>query len=69
MNKCLFNVLFICHRGIFLRFPDCNVPKTATCARITNDGVPFIITEKRGYDFIRALTGMQLRSNEEKIVR
>ena len=66
MNKCLFNVLFICHRGIFLRFPDCNVPKTA---RITNDGVPFIITEKRGYDFIRALTGMQPISNEEKIVR
>ena len=26
MNKCLFNVLFICHREIFLRFPDCNVP-------------------------------------------
>ena len=26
VNKCLFNVLFICHRGIFLRSPNCNVP-------------------------------------------
>ena len=37
--------------------------------RVTQDGVPFIITEKRGYDFIRALAGMQPISNEEKIVR
>ena len=37
--------------------------------RITYDGVPFIIAGERVYDYHQGNNGMQLISNEEKMLR
>ena len=57
MNKCLFNALLICHRGILLRSPDFNVP--------TKDHIWW----SSYYYLWKACVGMQLISNEEKMLR
>ena len=56
MNKCLFNALLICHKGILLKIPRLQCPNQVS--HIVE--FLFLSPESMCMIAIRALTGMQL---------
>ena len=65
MNKCLFDALLICHRSIVFKIPRLQCPNQGSHI------MEFLLLSLKRMCMIaiRALTGMQLISNEEKMLR